>query len=46
MWNLVTDAPITDRRQNLGGYRIPEMVLRDGLEAPGDVGFALHVRKD
>ncbi|HPU16353.1 MAG TPA: NAD(P)H-dependent oxidoreductase [Polymorphobacter sp.] len=43
---LETEAPIAYRKQNFGDYRIPQMQLREGLEAPGDVGFALHIRKD
>lgn len=46
MRTLATDAPIAYRKQNFGDYRIPEMQLREGLESPGDVGFALHIRKD
>lgn len=43
---LESEAPIAYRKQNFGDYQMPEMVLRDGLEAPGDTGFALHIRKD
>ncbi len=46
MRTLETDAPIAYRKQNFGDYRIPEMVLREGLEAPGDAGFAIHVRRE
>ena len=46
MRNLETEAPIPYRKQNFGDYRIPQMELHDGLEAAGDVGFALHIRKD
>ena len=46
MRHLATEAPIAYRKQNFGDYRIPQMELHEGLETPGDVGFALHVRKD
>lgn len=45
MLTLETATPIAYRKQNSDDYRIPEMVLHEGLEAPGDVGFALHIRK-
>lgn len=46
MRGLESEAPIAYRKQNFGDYQIPEMILRDGLESPGDTGFALHVYKD
>ena len=45
MRTLETETPIAYRKQNFGDYQIPEMVLRDGLEAPGETGFALHIVK-
>ncbi|MGU3469440.1 flavodoxin family protein, partial [Methylobacterium sp. C33D] len=39
---LATTPPIPFRQQNGGGYRIPSMELRPGLEAPGARGFAPH----
>jgi len=45
MRNLETETPIAYRKQNFGDYRIPEMELREGLERPGEVSFAMHVRK-
>ena len=42
MRTLATIEPISYRQQNGGDYLIPSMQLRDGLEAPGTTGFALH----
>jgi NAD(P)H dehydrogenase (quinone) len=46
MQSLATEKPIAYRKQNFGDYRIPEMELKDGLEQPGEVGFAMHVQRD
>lgn len=43
MQNLFTETPIAYRRQNGGDYDIPGCVLRPGLEAQGETGFALHL---
>lgn len=43
---LFTDAPIPYRMQNGGDYEIPSMILRTGLEQPGQYGFQLHVQPD
>ncbi|MFH7812501.1 MULTISPECIES: NAD(P)H-dependent oxidoreductase [Acetobacter] len=43
MRTLATTAPIPYRQQNGGDYQIPTMELKAGLEAPGTVGFDLHV---
>jgi NAD(P)H dehydrogenase (quinone) len=45
MRSLEIEAPIAYRKQNFGDYHIPAMTLREGLESPGETGFALHVRK-
>lgn len=42
---LETTSPIPYRRQNGGDYIIPAMELREGFEAPGAAGFALHRRE-
>ncbi|WP_160000019.1 NAD(P)H-dependent oxidoreductase [Roseomonas sp. 18066] len=42
MRGLASDAPIAFRQQNGGDYAIPALVLREGREAPGARGFALH----
>lgn len=41
---LSTDAPIAYRMQNGGDYEIPSMLLRPGLESPGQTGLRLHTR--
>ena len=41
---LFTDAPIAFRPQNGGDYEIPSMLLKPGLEEPGQSGLRLHVR--
>ncbi|CCF56814.1 hypothetical protein KAFR_0B05180 [Kazachstania africana CBS 2517] len=41
-----TTKPIAYRRQNFGDYTIPQMELKEGLEQPGETGFAIHVKKD
>jgi NAD(P)H dehydrogenase (quinone) len=41
---LFTDALIPYRMQNGGDYEIPSMILKPGLEQPGQHGFRLHVR--
>lgn len=43
MRDLFTTSPIAYRKQNFGDYSIPDMQLREGLEAPGTQGFALHL---
>lgn len=43
MRTLPTTAPIPYRQQNGGDYQIPTMELKANLEAPGTVGFALHM---
>jgi len=45
MTMVATEPPIAYRKQNFGDYRIPEMELIEGLERPGDTGFALHIRR-
>lgn len=45
MRNLETETSIAFRKQNFGDYRIPEMELQEGLERPGEVSFAMHIRK-
>ena len=44
MRTFETTPPIPYRRQNGGNYHIPTMELRAGLEAPGAIGFGLHLR--
>ena len=46
MRGLETEAPIPYRKQNFGDYHIPTMELREGMETPGQTGFALHSRKN
>jgi NAD(P)H dehydrogenase (quinone) len=43
---LFTDAPIPYRMQNGGDYEIPSMLLKPGLEQPGQHGLRLHVRPE
>ncbi|TRV81081.1 NAD(P)H-dependent oxidoreductase [Streptomyces sp. 130] len=40
---LESTAPIPYRRQNFGDYEIPSLHLKEGLEAVGRSGFALHL---
>ena len=42
MQTLATTTPIPYRRQNFGDYEIPTMQLREDLETPGAIGFAIH----
>ncbi len=44
MQRLGTEEPIPYRQQNGGGYTIPNLELREGLEAPAASGFGLHLR--
>lgn len=40
---LWTEPPVAFRTQNGGDYEIPALTLKEGREAPGATGLALHV---
>lgn len=46
MDEIETIEPIRYRKQNFGDYKMPGVILKDGLEQPGQTGFDIHVVKD
>ncbi|CCC71512.1 hypothetical protein NCAS_0H02020 [Naumovozyma castellii] len=44
--NIGSIKPINYRKQNSGDYDIPSLILREGLERPGETGYDIHLIKD
>ncbi len=42
---LDTTPPIPYRKQNFGDYEIPSLLLKPGLEQPGETGYSMHIKK-